>query len=91
MKLAEFQARKWVEGHVSEADKLTDATWDSVAALTILWNEFERKFCNKRAKIAVFEGMASGVDPKTLLPGLIAASSVLYGPLRDVIKEVSGD
>lgn len=58
--------------------------WD-ICAGTMLVEEAGGVVTDRYGKPLTFN------NPKTLLPGLIAASSVLYGPLRDVIRETSGE
>jgi len=58
--------------------------WD-ICAGTMLVEEAGGVVTDRYGKPLTFN------NPKTLLPGLIAASSVLYGRLRDVILEVSGE
>jgi myo-inositol-1(or 4)-monophosphatase len=58
--------------------------WD-ICAGTMLVEEAGGVVTDRYGKPLTFN------NAKTLLPGLIAASSVLYGPLRDCIKEVSGE
>ena len=58
--------------------------WD-ICAGTMLVEEAGGVVTDRYGKPLTFN------NPRTLLPGLIAASAVLYGPLRDVILEVSGE
>jgi myo-inositol-1(or 4)-monophosphatase len=58
--------------------------WD-ICAGTMLVEEAGGVVTDRYGKPLTFN------NAKTLLPGLIAASSVLYGPLRDTIKRVSGE
>ena len=58
--------------------------WD-ICAGTMLVEEAGGVVTDRYGKPLTFN------NAKTLLPGLIAASSVLYGPLRDTIKQVSGE
>jgi myo-inositol-1(or 4)-monophosphatase len=58
--------------------------WD-ICAGTMLVEEAGGVVTDRYGKPLTFN------NAKTLLPGLIAASSVLYGPLRDVIKKTSGE
>ncbi|HYB98173.1 MAG TPA: 3'(2'),5'-bisphosphate nucleotidase CysQ [Candidatus Limnocylindrales bacterium] len=58
--------------------------WD-ICAGTMLVEEAGGVVTDRYGKPLTFN------NEKTLLPGLIAASSTLYGPLRDIIKKTSGE
>ena len=87
VKLTGSVAYKFAQISAGMADATFSLTpkneWD-ICAGTMLVEEAGGVVTDRFGKPLTFN------NAKTLLPGLIAASSVLYGPLRDVILEVSG-
>ncbi|MFT4571835.1 MAG: myo-inositol-1(or 4)-monophosphatase [Hyphomicrobiaceae bacterium] len=72
-------------GHADATFSLTPKNeWD-ICAGTMLVEEAGGVVTDRFGKPLTFN------NAKTLLPGLIATGSVTYGPLRDCIKEVSGE
>jgi hypothetical protein len=61
-----FDTKDWLSRHAREAIDITDATWYVVGGLTLLWNLFEQRHCDKKCTVAKLKGLAEKIAPTAL-------------------------